>query len=100
MGLLSAIFGAYFGLCVDSMYFKGTSSNINETKWYKSVLRLLLISLFGAPLFYYYYAIKNADLNIMTLYLLRTSLPFFIAAFLLFAYSKILLRKLRLINDN
>ncbi len=96
-GLISSVFGAYFGILIDSIYFNGTKINHNDTPFWKGILRLLVGGLAATPLLLPY-LLLSANLNMMSLYLLKTTLPFFLAMFILFSVIKPLFIKLRLVN--
>jgi hypothetical protein len=94
---VSAIFGAYFGIMLDSMYLKGTHQTVNNTSLLKSVLRLLvsvvLISPFALPMF----LISNRS-SMMIIYLFKTTVPFFFATLILFSIAKLVYRKFGLVH--
>ena len=95
MGLISGIFGAYFGMSIDSLYLNGTKPDVNDTPAWKSICRLLIICVLGIPFGALYYGLKS-KVSIMILYLFKTTLPFFLATLFMFSYLKLLYIKLRL----
>ena len=97
-GLVSNIFGAYIGIIFDAIFFGGSPETINKgMPLWKGVLRilvaLLIISPFGAM---YFFISDNA--NVMTLFLVKSTLPGFFMTFIIFSVIKIVYKRLRLIN--
>ena len=48
-GLVSAIFGAYFGILYDSHYLGGTQRKANRTSLYKTLMRIFIGSVIVLP---------------------------------------------------
>lgn len=98
-GLVSTIFGGYFGILYDAAYLGGTRPNINDTPIIQGIARLFIAALILAPLLLPYFLL-NSNLGTISLFFLRTTLPFFILSFLLFSYMKVIYKKLGIINTN
>ena len=96
-GGVSSIFGAYFGIMLDSMYLKGTPYRSNETPFLMSVARLLVALLVLSPLLLPYILIKSSS-PLMIVYLFKQTVPFFLAMLSLFSWVKLVHEKLGLLN--
>ena len=96
-GLVSNVFGAYFGILADYKWLNGTPSTFNKTRIEKGFLRIvvgfILLIIFILP----YYLLK-ATWNIYILYIFKSTLPFLLCMFLLFSYVKIVFLKLNIAN--
>ena len=97
-GGASSLFGAYFGIMLDSMYLNGTPSNINDTTPLRSLGRLLVSLALVAPLMLPNLLISQSS-PMMIVYLFKMSVPFFFAMLALFSVVKLLHVKLRLVNS-
>ena len=97
-GGASSLFGAYFGIMLDSMYLNGTPSNINDTTPLRSLGRLLVSLALVAPLMLPNLLISQSS-PMMIVYLFKMSVPFFFAMLALFSVVKLLHVKLRLLNS-
>ena len=98
-GLVSNIFGAYYGIIIDSMYFNGTPSSCNNTVLWKSLVRALVAVVCLGPLLLPYILIGSKH-NMMILYLVKSTLPFFILMLCCFGLMKLLFMRLKLLNLN
>ena len=96
-GLVSSIFGAYFGIVIDSLYMCGTKTSFNDTGFCKGILRLIVGCLMAAP-FVMPYLFMSPHFNTYTLYVFKTALPFFILMLLVFSVLKLVFIKLDLAN--
>ncbi len=97
--MTSAIFGAYLGIIIDSIYLGGTKSNINDTLWWKFILRALVCGAVASPLLVMYFLVSNR-MNAMAVYIVKSTIPFFFIMLILFSVVKPLLRKLKLVNTD
>ena len=94
MGLVSCPIGAYMGILWDS-YFTSTATtpDINKGPIRYGLMRLgagiIVFSPIATPYFF-----LEGEYSVYTLYLLKTSLPFFLLTFLLFAFGKVLFLRL------
>jgi hypothetical protein len=93
----SNIFGAYFGIMLDAMYLKGTSSTANDTPILKSILRALVSVTCIAPFMLLYVLISDWS-SIMIIYLFKRTLPFFLVMLFLFSFVKLVHQKLNLLD--
>ena len=98
-GLVSAIFGAYFGTLIDSAYLGGTRRDVNDTPLWKSILQIVVGLLLLSPFISCYFLIKTSD-YLAYLYIFKTTLPFFFLMVVLFSYLKVLFSFLYLVNHN
>jgi len=98
-GMTSGIFGAYFGIIIDSIYLGGTKSDINDTPIWKGVLRALVCGAVASPFLLLYFLVSNR-MNAMAVYIVKSTLPFFFIMLLLFSIVKPLLMKLKLLNTS
>ena len=85
--MVSAIFGAYFGVLYDSYYMGGSASNINNTSILKGVLRILIGIVILAP-FILPYSLIGTSLSVGLLYFIKCALPFFLLTFIMFSWLK------------
>lgn len=97
IGLVSSIFGAYFGIIFDSAFLYGTRSNLNDTTVGRGLLRLFLGGILVSPLILPYFLLSH-NLSIPALFILKTTIPFFTLMFILFSVLKLLFMKLDLVN--
>ena len=86
-GLVSSIFGAYFGILYDSSYMNGTKPSINNTSVVKGLFRLLVGLMLLGPLLTPYMIMGN-QYSVGTLYTLKCAVPFFMVTFLMFSWLK------------
>jgi hypothetical protein len=93
----SNIFGAYFGIMIDSMYLKGTPCDINSTSFLKSLGRVLISILCISPLALPYFLVSDFA-PIMIVYLFKRTVPFFTVMLILFSVAKLAHIKLGLVN--
>ena len=98
-GGISSIFGAYFGIMIDSMYLNGTPQTINDTPLLKGLARLAITVLTVAPFLLPNFLIDNSA-GMMTLYLFKQTVPLFFAMLVAFSFVKLLHKKLHLVNTN
>lgn len=96
-GGASAIFGAYFGIMIDTVYMKGTPYDINRTPFWKSLLRIIVTAACVSPALLPYILISD-DKPIMIVYVFKRTVPFFFAMLLLFSAVKLAHIKLKLVN--
>ena len=96
-GGASAIFGAYFGIMLDSMYLKGTPSTINDTLFLKSCLRIVVTLLVVSPLLSPMMLIGKYS-PMMILYIFKMTMPSFLAMLVLFSVVKLVHIKMKLVN--
>ena len=96
-GGASAIFGAYFGIMIDTMYLKGTPSDINKTSFIRSILRALISLVCISPVAPLYLLISDSS-PMMIVYVFKRTVPFFLAMLSLFSWVKFVQRKLKLVN--
>jgi hypothetical protein len=96
-GAAAAIFGAYFGILLDSIYLQGTSATVNNTPFWKGVLRII-ISLFVVAPFFVPYMLISSQAQMMIVYLFKQTVPIFFVMLFLFAVAKVFHKKLRLVN--
>jgi hypothetical protein len=96
-GGASAIFGAYFGIMIDTMYLYGTPQNVNYTPFLKSILRAIVSALCISPVAPLYLFISDTS-PMMIVYVFKRTVPFFLAMLSLFSWVKIVHRKFKLVN--
>ncbi len=96
-GLVSAIFGAYFGLLLDSTFLGGTRTSDNDTSIAKGLARLVVGTLMMTPLILPYILISSKH-SLWTLYFFKCTLPFFVLMILLFTALKPIYKRLDLLN--
>mmetsp|Transcript_35614 Transcript_35614/g.34648 ORF Transcript_35614/g.34648 Transcript_35614/m.34648 type:complete len:138 (+) Transcript_35614:862-1275(+) len=92
----AAIFGAYFGLIIDSRFLRGTQEHSNDTSLWKTLARTGLVAILTIALGSIYFFINVDDMALE--YILKVSLPCFVVGISLFSWIKALLLKLDLIN--
>ena len=98
MGLISCPIGAYLGMLMDCKLTRtATPRYINEGPIRLVFLRLAASILSMTPLLIPYLFVKSTY-SVYTQYLARTSLPFFVACFLLFGLAKALFIRLGIQN--
>ena len=95
--MTSAIFGAYLGIIIDSIYLGGTKANINRTLWWQSLLRVLVCGASASPFLLLYFLVSNR-MNAMAVYILKSTIPFFFIMLVLFSVVKPILKRLKLVN--
>ena len=93
MGVISAPFGAYFGILVDAVYFGGTREKVNRGSLWLAILRFLTISALVLPTTLPFFYISSTN-HVWVLYLFKISMPFFLATFVMFAFARPLFEKL------
>lgn len=98
-GLVSSIFGAYFGILYDSYFLKGTPSTLNHTSLLKGILRMILGAAVLLPFTLPYFLLSD-NIGVGGLYFLKTSLPFFCLNFVMFSYLKVIFQKINIVNIN
>jgi hypothetical protein len=95
--MISGLFGAYFGIIIDSLYLGGTGSRINHTSFSKALVRtissFILAGAFTLP-----YLTLSKKLNLLVLYAFKYGLPMFFATLFQFSYLKVILTKWNLVN--
>jgi hypothetical protein len=92
----SNIFGAYFGIIIDAMYLGGTSSNINDTRLWKTILRgLVSLGCIAPAMLPYIFVSDYASVTVQ--YVFKRTLPFFLVMLILFSFVKIVHQKLNLV---
>lgn len=96
-GGASSLFGAYFGILLDSIYLKGTPSTVNNTSFWKGLLRLLVSLLILIP-FFLPYVLISSKAQMMIVYLFKQTVPIFFVMLVLFSVVKLAHGKLRLTN--
>jgi len=96
-GGASAIFGAYFGIMIDTMYLKGTLSEVNHTRFRVSLGRALISLLCISPLYLPMSLISDSS-PMMIVYVFKRTIPFFLAMLILFSWVKLVHRRFGLIN--
>jgi hypothetical protein len=96
-GGASAIFGAYFGIMIDTMYLKGTLSEVNHTRFGKSLGRAFMSLLCISPLYLPMSLISDSS-PMMIVYVFKRTIPFFLAMLILFSWVKLVHRRFGLIN--
>ena len=100
MGVISAPFGAYFGLLVDAVYFGGTRERINTGgSLFLALLRFLTISVLVLPITLPFFYISSAN-HVWFLYLFKISVPFFLPPFVMFAFARPIFEKLGIQSEN
>jgi membrane-associated phospholipid phosphatase len=97
MGLVSSPLGAYMGLLLDARLFNGTEVHSlfqphvqykpARPLYYDGVGRLVVGFTLSSPLLLPYFYMKD-DYTVLTQYICRTSVPFFLIFFWLFGFSK------------
>eukprot|EP00347_Sterkiella_histriomuscorum_P005707 403355575 len=98
-GLVSAIFGAYFGILYDSHYMGGTPSTINNTTMAKGFMRIVIGGIIIIPFVMPYFLI-NTQFSVGVLYLVKCQLPFFILMFMVFSWLKSVFLTFNLVDQN
>ena len=93
----SGLLGAYFGIVVDSMYLNGTPADVNKTSTATSILRGIVITILSNIILLPYYLLTK-DMNLLVLYIFRSTIPMFCVAFFLYSYLKVILIKFGLIR--
>ena len=101
-GEFSSIVGAYFGICMDTIYLGGTPQRINVTNSKLKALGRFIIAIvlhFGItyPPQILYRAHAFSASSYGSEYLFRSSLPNFFANFILFSYLKLFYQKYNLV---
>lgn len=97
-GMVASPIGAYMGMLVDSYYFRGTIVHYNSS-WWKGLCRLLVYICMALPLTLPFFYMNNHEHPLYVLYLVKISLPFFLATFVLFAFGKTVMSKLGLVEE-
>ena len=93
------ILGCYFGLVIDSKYYKGTHRNINQTQLKKTLIRLissllLIFPVFVCPAFF----IKSMKYILLVL-LFKYGMPGFFVGLMLFGFSKRAYERLSIVQE-
>ena len=96
-GLVSAIFGAYFGLLLDSAFLGGTRITDNETTITKGFGRLVVGGILVLPLILPYLLISSKH-SMWFLYLFKCTLSFFVLMILVFTALKPIYKRLELVH--
>lgn len=96
-GGASAIFGAYFGIMIDTMYLKGTLSEANNTRLAVSLGRAGITLLILSPLAVPIYFISDTS-PMMIVYVFKRTIPYFLAMLILFSWVKLIHRRFGLVN--
>ena len=94
MGVISAPFGAYFGLLVDAVHFGGTRERVNKGSFWLAFLRFLTISAIVLPITIPFFYISSSQNHVWVLYLFKVSAPFFLATFVMFAFGRPIFERL------
>ncbi len=91
MGLVSAPFGAYFGILYDAAYYGGTqiTHSITLALAFK---RFVILGIVIIPITFPFFYISSAN-HVWVLYLFKVSMPFFLATFAMFAFAKPIFKK-------
>jgi hypothetical protein len=97
-GGASSLFGAYFGILLDSLYLKGTPATINKTPFWKSLLRLALSLLCVSP-FTLPYILISSKKPMMIVYLFKQTVPLFFVMLILFSVTKLVHKKCKVVVD-
>lgn len=92
MGLVSSPLGAYLGLLIDAKLFSHQEQpksylRVFESERALALGRLLLSFAMISPLLAPYFLMRD-DYSVLTQYICRTSVPFFILFLFLFGFSK------------
>ena len=95
-GGASAIFGAYFGIMLDSIYLRGTAATVNSTPFWKGLARLAVSLLLVSP-FLLPYALISSKSQMMVVYLFKQTVPLFFMMLTLFSVVKMAHAKLKLV---
>jgi hypothetical protein len=107
-GCVFYIIGAYLGISFDAIYLNGTPQDINDEVFQprrKHLARFLLMILlfylpqYGVNKWYRYTNIDNDYNRYAIISLLSIQIPSLIYTFIMFSYSKLLFKKLKL-NEN
>ncbi len=98
MGVLSAPFGAYFGILYDSARIGPTPQRINSSSLWLALLRFITISVIVLPVTIPFFYISSTN-HVWVLYLFKVSMPFFIAPFVMFAFGKVIFERLGIQSD-
>jgi hypothetical protein len=96
-GGASAIFGAYFGILLDSIYLRGTAATVNNTRFWRGLLRLMISLLLVSPFILPYMLISSKS-QMMIVYLFKQTVPMFFVMLTLFSVTKLAHSKLSLVN--
>lgn len=99
MGVISAPFGAYFGILVDAVYFGGTRERINNGSLWLAFLRFITISALVLPITLPFFYISSTN-HVWVLYLFKISVPFFLPTFVMFAFARPIFEKLGIQSEN
>lgn len=99
MGVISAPFGAYFGILVDAVYFGGTRERINSGSLWLAFLRFITISVLVLPFTLPFFYISSTN-HVWFLYLFKISVPFFLPPFVMFAFARPIFEKLGIQSEN
>jgi hypothetical protein len=99
MGVISAPFGAYFGILVDAVYFGGTRERINNGSLWLAFLRFITISVLVLPITLPFFYISSTN-HVWVLYLFKISVPFFLPTFVMFAFARPIFEKLGIQSEN
>jgi len=94
---VSAIFGAYFGIIIDSRYLGGSPDNINNTGWKKNILCVLVSCLIGF-IFLAPFSLISKEKDIVISYIFKSAVPMFCLWIFAFSYLKKILEALTLVN--
>jgi len=93
MGVISAPFGAYFGILVDAVYFGGTRERVNKGSAWMAMMRFMTISAIVLPITIPFFYISSQN-HVWVLYLFKVSAPFFVATFVMFAFARPIFERL------
>ena len=99
MGVISAPFGAYFGILVDAVYFGGTRERINNGSLWLAFPRFITISVLVLPITLPFFYISSTN-HVWVLYLFKISVPFFLPTFVMFAFARPIFEKLGIQSEN
>ena len=85
MGVVSAPFGAYFGILYDAAHYGGEVKNERSAK--TTILKIITLALCIGPITMPFFYISSGN-QVWIQYIFRVSIPFFLAPFSMFAFSK------------
>ena len=97
-GLVSAIFGAYFGILLDSAFLGGSRESENDTGIVKGFLRITVGFTLLLPFILPYFLLSSKN-DMMFLYFFKTTLPFFFLMLFLFSLMKLIYKRLGLLHS-
>ena len=96
-----SIIGSYIGLIIEQRYISTRKYNhFYQTSWYITLARLIVCTIVGSPTLFGMFYFPKKGFHWITTMFLRTALPMALGNCYLFAMSKFVGNKFRLINTS